>query len=373
MEMNKTGLNDADDRRAALMQRSDTVVFSGDGEPQTPSSLIDRLQSLLSDGKLQTDYYSLGGSVEALERRVAEELGKEAAIWMPTGTLANHLALRRHSGGKSRVVLQEQSHVYHDEGDALARLSSLSAIALAPGRPYFTVEELQLALKQSIDGRVLNPVGVVSIESPVRRQAGQVVPWDEMRAITDLCREEGVPVHLDGARLYMMSAATGVGIKDYADLFDSVYLSMYKYFGSPFGAVLAGRREFIDGMFHERRMFGSGMSSAYLIAGLALDGIDGFEERYQEAFEKAKSLFAEINSLHGVEIRQFEHGSNIFELRINPETDVEHFVGKLMDDGIVLTWPNSNWPKPLLHVNTTLLRRSNAEITAAFSGAITSL
>jgi threonine aldolase len=368
--MNKTGLNDSYNRRPALMQHPDTVVFSGDGEPQTPVSLVDRLQGLLSDGNLQPDYYSLGGSVEALERRVAEELGKEAAIWMPTGTLANHLALRRHGGGKSRVVLQEQSHVYHDEGDALTRLSSLTAIALAPDRPYFTAYELRIALRQSVDGRVLNPVGVVSIESPVRRQAGQVVPWDEMRAITDLCREEGVPIHLDGARLYMMSAATGVGIRDYADLFDSVYLSMYKYFGAPFGAVLAGTREFIDGMFHDRRMFGSGLSSAYLIAGLALDGMDGFEGRYREAFDKAKSLFAEIKGLPGVEVRQFEHGSNIFELRTDPGIDIDSFLEKLLDVGIVIPAPNSNWPTPLLHVNTTLLRRSNAELLAAFSGAV---
>jgi threonine aldolase len=145
---------------------------------------------------------------------------------------------------------------------------------------------------------------------------------------------------------------------------------MYKYFGAPFGAVLAGTREFIDGMFHDRRMFGSGLSSAYLIAGLALDGMDGFEGRYREAFDKAKSLFAEIKGLPGVEVRQFEHGSNIFELRTDPGIDIDSFLEKLLDVGIVIPAPNSNWPTPLLHVNTTLLRRSNAELLAAFSGAV---
>ncbi|HIF11851.1 MAG TPA: hypothetical protein EYQ82_02310, partial [Dehalococcoidia bacterium] len=286
---------------------------------------------------------------------VARDLGKEAAIWMPTGSLANHIALRRHCGTNSRVVLQEQSHVYHDEGDALARLSGLNVIPLAHDRPYFTAGELQTALDQSVGGRVSNPVGVVSVESPVRRQAGQIVPWDEM--------------HLDGARLYMMSAATGKELKEYADLFDSVYVSMYKYFGSPFGAVLAGTREFISGMFHDRRMFGGGLPSSYLFAGLALDGMDGFELRNKEALEKATSLFADINNLSEIEVRRFEHGSNIFELVIGPGIDQDRFVRKLFGLGIVITWPNDNWPVPLLHVNTTILRRSNAEITRAFSTA----
>ena len=370
--MNKPGIPDSANRLVARTQATDTVVFSGEGEPLTPQSIVDRLGVLLSEGNLQPDIYSLGGTVEALEERVARDLGKEAAIWMPTGTLVNHLALRRHCGTNTRVVLQEQSHIYHDVGDTLARLSGLNVIPLATDRPYFTADELQTALDQSVEGRVLNPVGVVSVESPVRRQAGQVVPWDEMQAISRLCREQGIPVHLDGARLYMMSAATGTGIREYADLFDSVYVSMYKYFGSPFGAVLAGNSEFISGMFHDRRMFGGGLSSSYLIAGLALDGIDGFEVRYKEAFDKAISLFADINDLSGIEVRRFEHGSNIFELVIDSAIDTGRFVGKLLDLGIVIHWPNDNWPIPLLHVNTTVLRRPNAEITQAFSTAASS-
>ena len=353
--------------RSELMKSPTAVVFAGDGEPQTPQSTVERLVTLLASGQLQPDNYSLGGSVDAFESRMATELGKEAAICLPTGTLANHLALRRHSQTLSRVILQEQSHIYHDEGDALARLSGLNAIPLANGRPYFTADELQTALEQSVRGRVLNPVGAVSIESPVRRQAGQIVPWDVMESVTRLCRDEGIPVHLDGGRLYMMSAATGIGVKEYADLFDSVYVSTWKYLGSPFGAILAGGSEFIDGMFHERRMFGGGLPSAYLAAALSLAGLKGFAEKYREAFDKATTLFAMVNSLPGITIRSFEHGSNIFELVLDPGKDANAFAENLLDSGIVLNWPSSDWPVPLLHVNTTVLRQPNEEIVEAFS------
>ena len=365
----KSKKSDATAQKTEQPGSTDIVVFGGDGEPQTPELLVERLGNLLAEGRLKPDAYSLGGTVEELETRMAEELGKEAAIWLPTGTLANQLALRRLSGTKSRVILQEQSHIYQDEGDALARLSSLNAIPLADDRPYFTANELRVALKKSVSGRVLNPVGSVCIESPVRRQAGQIVPWDEMVAITDLCREAGIPTHLDGARLYMMSAATGIDVKKYSALFDSVYVSSYKYFGSPFGGILAGRSEFIEGLYHDRRMFGGGIPFGYMAAALTLDGLEGFVERYGEAFGKAKALFEQLNEISGIEVREFEHGSNIFELVLDSNIDLGLFVDKLRDEGIVIPPPSADWEYPVLHVNTTVLRRSNEEIAGGFAAA----
>ena len=216
-----------------------TIVFRGDGEPRTPADTLRRLAELDPED-VEADVYSLGGSVERLERRFAEMLGKESAIFMPTGTLANHLALRRLCGTRPKAVVQEQSHLFHDTGDSVARLSGITLLPLANGKPWFTVDELRAALDLSDTERVASPVGAVMVESPVRRCAGQVVPFDQMEAITGLCRERGVATHLDGARLYMMSAATGISPREYASLYDTVYVSLYKYFGAPYGAVLAG-------------------------------------------------------------------------------------------------------------------------------------
>ena len=362
--INTTNQTDLVRRRSELVRSPESIVFSGDGEPQSPEAIVGRLSSMLAAEDLHPDTYSLGGNVEEFE------LGKEAAIWMPTGTLANQLALRRHSGINARVVLQEQSHIYQDEGDALVRLSGLNAIPLAKDKPYFTATELQEALHRSVTGRVTNPVGAVSIESPVRRQAGQVVPWDEIQSIVRLCKKMDIPVHLDGARLYMMSASTGIGIKEYSELFDSVYVSTWKYFGSPFGAILAGTSEFIEGMFHDRRMFGGGLPSGYLATALSLDGMDGFVDRFSESLAKAKALFTSLNKLPGIEIHEFEHGSNVFELRLSNEIDTDQFIESLLDFKIVIPWLRNEWPLPLLHVNSSMLRRTNDEIVEAFSSAL---
>ena len=208
------------------------VIFRGDGEPVTPSSLPYRLARVSEEIRFDPDSFSLGGSVEQLEERFAEILGKGAAIFMPTGTLANHLAIRTLCGTKPRAIVQEQSHLYHDSGDCVTQLSGINLIPLAKGKPYFTLEEMVEAVDESTSGRVSSPVGAVMIESPVRRQMGQVVPFEEMKAITDYCRSQGIGTHLDGARLYMMSAASGTGPQEYASLFDTVYVSLYKYFGA---------------------------------------------------------------------------------------------------------------------------------------------
>ena len=257
-----------------------SVVFSGDGEPKTPDSMLLELVAIQQDSGIASDTYTLGGVVEELEQKMAQALGKDAAVFMPTGTLANHLAIRRLCGLKPRAVVQEQCHLYNDTGDCVQQLSGIHMVPLGQDKAFFTMSELEAAVTRSDNGRVSNSVGAIMIESPVRRQGGQVMPLADMQEITDFCRERGIGSHLDGARLYMMSAASGVSPKEYSALFDTVYVSLYKYFGAHFGAILAGTEEFCEGLYNDRRMFGSGLSSSAFAAALAKRGFDGFEERF---------------------------------------------------------------------------------------------
>jgi threonine aldolase len=341
------------------------VTFRGDGEPRSPSQMIRRLAEIDATAPIEVDDYSRGGTVERLERAMAEALGKEAALFVGTGTLANLLAIRRHCRGRgARVLLQEQSHVYNDTGDGATELTGLSLIPLGHGQAALCRDEVEAALEGAASGRVATPVGCLSIESPVRRQSGRVVPFDEMRAITALCRERGVPTHLDGARLYMMSAATGVPVRDYCALFDSVYVSLWKYLGAPFGAILAGSAAFVEGMYHPRRMFGGGLPSSALAAALVLDGLPGFAERFGAALAKARALFAMVDELPGRRVESFPDGSNIFRLHLEG-VDPAAFVARLAERGVVVAPPVGD--TVTLTVNTTVLRRPNEELVDAFA------
>ena len=169
-----------DDR---LWEAEGAVVFSGDGDPRTPETTLRRLAEL-GGPSIEADSYSRGGVVEKLEIRFAEMLGKESAVFMPSGTLANHLAVRQLCWTRQKAIVQEQSHLFNDSGDCVTRLSGITLVPLAPGQPSFTVEELEQAVERSGDARVASPIGAVMVESPVRRQSGQVVPFEQMRAIT---------------------------------------------------------------------------------------------------------------------------------------------------------------------------------------------
>ncbi len=346
------------------------VVFRGDGEPKTPELMVRQLSQITDGAGIEADTYSLGGVVEEIESRFAALLGKEAAVFMPTGTLANHLAIRNHCGGRPRAIVQEQSHVYHDIGDCVQRLSGINLVPLAHERPYFTLDEVRAAVEASRVGRVITPVGALAIESPVRRQHGQIMPFNLMEQIADYCAAHSVRTHLDGARLFMMSAATEIPPAEYSALFDSVYVSLYKYFGAPFGAILAGTDEFCRDLYHDRRMFGGGLSSASLAAALALQGLDGFEERFGDAMAKARTLFHDLNRLRGLSVEAYEHGSNIFPLRLDSDVDAGILIEELANRLIFVNADETGRTQFHLTVNTTVLRQTNDDIAGAFEAAL---
>src|SRR4029077_3539697 len=169
-----------------------------------------------------------------------------------------------------------ESHFYQDEGDCAQTLSALTLIPLAPGRATFSADDVQRVIDQARAGRVVSRASVISIESPVRRKQGERFDPIELKKIIALARREGIRLHLDGARLFLQAAYTGESVADHARPFDTVYVSLYKYFNAASGAILAGPRDVIDGIYHGRRMFGGGLNHAWPFAVVALHYLDGF-------------------------------------------------------------------------------------------------
>ncbi len=283
---------------------------------------------------------------------------------MPTGTLANLLATRAMGAGRGRVAVQETSHLYNDCGDAAASLAGMTLVPLAPGRAWFTVEELRSAAARSGEGKVARPLAAVSVEWPVRRCLGQAAPLEELSAISRFCRARSIGLHLDGARLFVAAAARGVPVRRVAALFDTVYVSLYKCFGTPAGAVLAGPRRLIEGLAAERRRFGGCLAESTLLAGLALERVDGLERRLAAALARGERLFAELKR-RGADVELPAHGTNVAILRAGPELRA-----RLMRQGVALRSRDAARRGYVLSVNETILRRPPAELAAAFLRAL---
>jgi threonine aldolase len=312
--------------------------------------------------------------VARLEERMAALLGKEMALFLPSGTLANHLALRVLAQRGRRVLVQRESHIYNDSGDCVQELSGLTLIALAAGRASFDLAEVAAEVERAEQGRVVTPVGVVSIESPVRRVVGEVFDFAEMQRIASFARERGIGLHLDGARLFLASAYTGIMPQTYSALFDTVYVSLYKYFNAAGGAVLAGRRDLLANLYHQRRMFGGSLRQAWPCAAVALHYLDGFSERFGRAVEAAERLFCAIAEYKDCQVRRSSAATNVVQLRVHGG-DAAGLPERLLASGVSIRPPLISAADGALFeliTNETILRRPIAEIIESFLKALRS-
>ena len=351
------------------------IHFRSDGLALSPAEYVRLLARLAEDDGIAADEFSRDGVVTRLEERVAALLGKEAAVFLPSGTLANHLALRLLVQRGRRVLVQRESHIYNDTGDCAQELSGLTLIPLAPARATFEVAEVAAEVARAEDGRVAAPVGVISIESPVRRGAGEVFDFTEMQRIAAFAREREIRLHLDGARLFLASAYTGIAPESYAALFDTVYVSLYKYFNAAGGAVLAGPRHLLENLYHQRRMFGGGLRQAWPYAAVALHYLDGFGERFQLAAEAAESLFVALRERGRCEIVRAPVATNVTRLRVG-DRGAGGLPERLLERGVAIRAPlrtSAEGAEFELFTNETILRLPTAETIEIFVEALGSL
>jgi threonine aldolase len=270
------------------------------------------------------------------------------------------------------VLVQQESHLWNDEGDCTQRLSGLTLVPLAPGRATFTLGEVKAAVAGAPEMRVAVPVGAISIETPVRRVSGAAFDPAEMRAISAFARERHIGLHLDGARLLLEAAYTGIAPADTADLFDTVYVSLWKYLNAASGAILAGPRALLDGLYHQRRMFGGSLPHAWPYAAVALHFLDGFAERFAEAADVADRFFVALADDPRIAIERPLHATNVTIVRVGGRgaaTLPEH----LMARGISIRparQASERGAEFALHTNETILRRPLVEVVASFTAAL---
>ena len=343
------------------------VNFTRDGLDFSTEDYTNKLAEIIESKGIAIDSYSNGGVVEELEKKMATALGKEAAVYMPTGTLANHIAIRRLAGKNTRVIVQAESHIYNDSGDCAEVLSNLNLVPINPGQTQFTLEDVKHQINRVSNGRVKTGIGAISIESPVRRTNNEVFDYDEMKRISVFAKENNIGMHLDGARLFNVPAHTGKTVKDYSALFDTVYISIYKDFNAASGAILAGTKDFCKDLYHTRRMFGGSMPNAWPFAAVALEYLDSFPDDYHNSLEQANELFAGLSDYFRLE--KIENGSNVMRLHVlkgEPAT----IQAKLRTKNIRLNNPASDFKGFYIKINPSLLRVDTDKLLSYFREAV---
>jgi threonine aldolase len=347
------------------------VSFSGDGELFDGPAYWEQLQLANNKQPVKIDRYGSGGAVTDLEKKFETITGKEKAIYMPSGTMANQLAIAVLSGENTKVFVQDTSHVYRDEADAAQSVFNKRLMPLAKNETYFTAEVLKQALDNLGNEEVFKSgIGCVSIENPVRRTDGRSIPVEEIKKISEYCRNNNIKLHLDGARIYMASAWSGVSVKEYASYFDTIYISLYKYLGASGGAILCGTKEVIEKMPHMIKIHGGNMFGNWLNAAMALHRLEGIEERLKKSISHANEIFASLQQIPGVKITALDGGTNIYKMQIpagvSGQNLATHLASKYFIRGLR---PGANGDI-MIAVNETILKREVKYFQDAFKDAI---
>lgn len=341
-----------------------TVSLVFDFEPISARDRVAGLARMLQDQPDPEGWYLKGGAVGALEVMVAEMFGKEDAVFMPTGTLANNIALRLLCGEHHRALVQAVSHVYAAESDSPQLLSGLNLVPMAAGRPAPTPDEILAALEAGEHGYFPVKVGAISLENPVNDLHGTSIPFDTLQKISAHARQRGVGMHWDGARALMLADTPGFDLRATAALFDTVYMSLYKYLDAPFGAVLTGTKAVMARAREMRHIYGGMIFIGWEAALPVLHALPTFNARYLASRERFAQILSGLQAAGGFAVEQVPNGTNKLFLKVDAAR-AKGLAERLTAADIFASKPENG--RMELYANTSLLRRNPAEILRVFT------
>ena len=341
------------------------VHFSGDGLSLTPGEYTALLSRLASSEDFERDVYATGGIIAELEQKFAELLGKETAVFLPTGTLANHLALRRLTGDRQRVIVQADSHIYNDSGDCAQKLSGLN---LLPIEGAFNPEAIKEALRRTATGRVKTAVGAISLESPLRRGFNTTHSLEQVAGIAELARRKGIGLHLDGARLFMQAAHQGFSPANSRPRSIRSMCPCTRISTPPAGPFWPAPRTPWPIFCTSAGCSAAAPAYVWPLAAVATLFVEDFLEEYSLARNVVDQLLDHLKADSRFRFELIPGGSNGFWLQLDG-VDPEAFVENLADRNIHLMAPRPHWDGLLLMVNPTIGRMTAEKLASAFRKA----
>lgn len=303
--------------------RSDTVT------KPTPA-----MRQAMANAEVGDDVLGDDPTVIKLQNRLAEMLGKEAALFVPSGTMSNQIALRVHCLPGDEIICEAGCHIYQYEQGGFAQLSGLVARTVEGEFGVLRLEQLT-GLIRGGDSHLVR-TRLVCLENTHNRGSGRVQPYDEVERICRWAHDNGLVTHLDGARLFNAVVASGIPAAKWAQHFDTVNVCFSKGLGAPVGSAIAGSKELIAKAHRARKLFGGGMRQAGIIAAGSLYALENNVERLAEDHANAKILADAIRQCPGLELRPAQVDTNIVIFHVDPKLGTaEEFATRLEEQGVL--------------------------------------
>jgi threonine aldolase len=310
--------------RPILDLRSDTVTRPTPG-----------MRAAMAAAEVGDDVFGEDPTVRELERRTAESFGKEAALFVPSGTMSNQIAVRIHTSPGDELLCDLNCHIFQYEAGGPAVLSGVTCRCFDGTHGILDVNQLEG--QEHKDDIHLTPTRLVCLENTHNRGGGTIYPLPKCEAIAEWARGHGFAMHLDGARLWNAIVATGIPGRDWARSFDTLSVCYSKGLGAPVGSALIGPRDLITKARRVRKQFGGGMRQAGILAAAALYALDHHVERLADDHANAQILADAVRSCPGLELSPAHVDTNLVWIRIDPAlSTAQKLVETLREDGILL-------------------------------------
>jgi threonine aldolase len=326
---------------ASIDLRSDTVTRPTPG-----------MRQAIAVAPVGDDQFGEDPSVNLLQERVAALLGKERALWLPSGTMANQVAVRTLTRPGDEVIVSRESHVaWHETGGAAA--SSGVQLTEIGANGVFSADEF-LAVRKPRGHMMYPPTTVVSLENTHNRAGGVIVPLETARAVCAAARAHEVASFLDGARLWNAAAASGQSLADLASPFDLVSVALSKGLGAPGGSLLAGAREAIERAVRYRRMFGGAMRQAGIFAAAGLYALDHHLDRLRDDHANARAIADRLAQNPLIAIDPASVRSNIVLFALAPGApDANTVVARAREGGVLVFAFGPRSVRAVTHLDVT--------------------
>lgn len=326
--------------------RSDTVTKPTQG-----------MLEAMFKAKVGDDVFGEDASINELEAIAADMFGMEAAIFCPSGTMTNQIAIKCHTQPGDEVICDESSHIYQYEGGGIAFNSGASVKLLAGDRGRITAAQVSAAIQPDDPHRA--HTSLVSLENTSNRGGGSCYDFDEIKKIGSLCKEKGLAFHLDGARLWNAMIAKKESAKQYGEVFDSISICLSKSLGCPVGSLLLGKKDFIKKARRVRKVFGGGMRQAGFLAAAGIYALQNNIDRLAEDHQHAAQIADVITGKQFVKfILPVETNIIIFEL--DESITAPALVTRLKEHNILGYAISPNRVRLVLHldINAEMVKRT---------------
>ena len=278
------------------------------------------------------DVYGDDPTMKELEEKAARMLGKEAALFVASGTMGNAIAVMSHTQRGNEIILSDTAHIVAHEVGGAAILSQAFIRTLHFENGIFDAEQIRAAIRDR-ENIHYPRTGLICVEEPLA--TGKVVPLEKLRQVYMMAQQEKIPVHLDGARIFNAATALGVDVKEIAACADSVMFCLSKGLCAPVGSILAGSKEYIEQARRYRKLLGGGMRQCGFLAAAGLVALEVITKRLQEDHDNAKYMARRLQKIKGISLDMDSVEINMVFFRIDaPEQVIQTLPEKMLEAGI---------------------------------------